>query len=277
MESEVAQWLRRAGLRLRRPDDSLRAHAALHLARPAAPAAGGGGERSPRCSTASATRTATTRCCRRSSGCRRARTPSCGSTRAFRSPSACPGSTPSCTTTTSSSSSSTPTRRPAWRGPTCSTRRCGRRSPSPASATSSTPATRRCCPRSSITLLDAYRAARERNGDLPETPRLAVVDVAGTPTVAEFRLICRLAEQSGLDTVVATLDDVSYDGSRLMVQGEPVQLVYRRALVESLTEDSPLALAARDRRAVVVNPFRVHVTATRRSSPSSRTSASSTC
>jgi hypothetical protein len=90
------------------------------------------------------------------------------------------------------------------------------------------------------------------------------VDVAGTPTVAEFRLVCRLAERSGLDTVVATLDDVSYDGSRLMVQGEPVQLVYRRALVESLTEDSPLALAARDRRAVVVNPFRVHVTANKK-------------
>ena len=115
-----------------------------------------------------------------------------------------------------------------------------------------------------VTLLDAYRAARERNGELPETPRLAVVDVAGTPTVAEFRLVCRLAERSGLDTVVATLDDVSYDGSRLMVHGEPVQLVYRRALVESLTEDSPLALAARDRRAVVVNPFRVHVTANKK-------------
>ena len=128
-----------------------------------------------------------------------------------------------------------------------------------------------------VTLLDAYRAARERNGELPETPRLAVVDVAGTPTVAEFRLVCRLAEQSGLDTVVATLDDVSYDGSRLMVQGEPVQLVYRRALVESLTEDSPLALAARDRRAVIVNPSACTSRPTRRSSPSSRTSGSSTC
>ena len=109
------------------------------------------------------------------------------------------------------------------------------------------------------TLLDAYRASRATQPDLPETPRLAVVDVAGTPTVAEFRLVCRLAEEAGLETVVATLDEVSYDGSRLVVQGEPVHLVYRRALVEEFTADSPLAIAARERRVVVVNPFRVHV------------------
>ena len=81
---------------------------------------------------------------------------------------------------------------------------------------------------------------------LPETPRLAVVDVAGTPTAAEFRLVCRFAEHAGLDAVVATLDDLSYDGSHLLVDGTPAHLVYRRALVETLTEDSPLAIAARE-------------------------------
>ena len=109
------------------------------------------------------------------------------------------------------------------------------------------------------TLLDAYRACRGRQPDLPETPRLAVVDVAGTPTAAEFRLVCEFAEQAGLETMVATLDDLSYDGSQLLANGESVQLVYRRALVETLTEESPLAIAAREGRAVVVNPFRVHV------------------
>jgi glutathionylspermidine synthase len=114
------------------------------------------------------------------------------------------------------------------------------------------------------TLLDAYRAFRAEQPDLPELPRLAVVDVAGTPTVAEFRRVCRFAEDAGLETVIATLDDVSYDGSRLVVRGEPAHLVYRRALVEALTEDSPLAIAARERRAVVVNPFRVHVAANKK-------------
>jgi glutathionylspermidine synthase len=109
------------------------------------------------------------------------------------------------------------------------------------------------------TLLDAYRASRGNQPDLPEKPRLAVADVAGTPTATEFHLVCRFAEQAGLETVVATLDEISYDGSRLMVQGAPVHLVYRRALVETLTAESPLAIAAREGRAVVVNPFRVHV------------------
>ena len=40
--------------------------------------------------------------------------------------------------------------------------------------------------------------------------------------------------------------------------------MYRRALVEDMTEDSPLAIAARERRAVVVNPFRVHVAANKK-------------
>jgi glutathionylspermidine synthase len=109
------------------------------------------------------------------------------------------------------------------------------------------------------TLLDAYRAFRAKHADLPERPRLAVVDVAGAPTVAEFRLVCRFAEQAGIEAVVARLDQTAYDGAHLLVRGEPAHLVYRRALVEALSEDSPLAIAAREGRAVVVNPFRAHV------------------
>ena len=114
------------------------------------------------------------------------------------------------------------------------------------------------------TLLDAYRACRASHPDLPEAPRLAVVDVAGTPTVAEFRQVCRFAEQAGLETVVAALDEISYDGSHLVVQGEPAHLVYRRALIETLTEESPLAVAALERRAVIVNPFRANVAANKK-------------
>jgi glutathionylspermidine synthase len=114
------------------------------------------------------------------------------------------------------------------------------------------------------TLLDAYRTSRASQPDLPEMPRLAVVDAAGTPTVAEFRLVCRFAEKAGVETVIATLDEIEYDGSDLLAKGEPVQLVYRRALIETLTEDSPLAAAARERRAVVVNPFRANVAANKK-------------
>src|ERR687898_786500 len=108
------------------------------------------------------------------------------------------------------------------------------------------------------TLLSAYRELRGERSELPETPRLALVDVAGSPSVPEFRIICGAARRAGVEAVHATLDDVEYDGSLLRVQGEPVHLVYRRALLEDLPEGDLIA-AARDRRAAVVNPFRARV------------------
>ena len=108
------------------------------------------------------------------------------------------------------------------------------------------------------TLLSAYRELREERSDLPETPRLALVYVAGSPSVPEFRIICAAARQAGIEALHGTLEDVRYDGSVLRVQGEPVHLVYRRALLEDLPEGDLIA-AARDRRAAVVNPFRARV------------------
>jgi hypothetical protein len=108
------------------------------------------------------------------------------------------------------------------------------------------------------TLLGAYRELREERPDLPEIPRLALVDVAGSPSVPEFRIICEAAKRAGVEALHATLGEVAYDGSLLRVQGEPVHLVYRRALLEDLPEGDLIA-AARDRRAAVVNPFRARV------------------
>jgi hypothetical protein len=108
------------------------------------------------------------------------------------------------------------------------------------------------------TLLDAYRSLREGRSDLPETPRLALVDSADPPGLPEFRITCAAAGEAGLDTVIGTLDEVSYDGSLLRVKGEPVHLVYRRALLEDCPEGDLIA-AARDRRAAIVNPFRARV------------------
>jgi glutathionylspermidine synthase len=108
------------------------------------------------------------------------------------------------------------------------------------------------------TLMSAYRELRGEKSELPEKPRLALVDVAGSPSVPEFRIICKAARSAGIEALHATLDDVQYDGSLLRVQGEPVHLVYRRALLEDLPEGDLIA-AARDRRAAVVNPFRARV------------------
>jgi glutathionylspermidine synthase len=108
------------------------------------------------------------------------------------------------------------------------------------------------------TLLGAYRELRGERSELPETPRLALVDAEGSPSVPEFRIICAAARAGGIEALWGTLDDVAYDGTHLSVRGEPVHLVYRRALLEDLPEGDLIA-AARDRRAAVVNPFRARV------------------
>jgi glutathionylspermidine synthase len=108
------------------------------------------------------------------------------------------------------------------------------------------------------TLLGAYRELRAERPDLPETPRLALVDVEGSPSVPEFRIICGAARAHGLEAIHGTLDQLKYDGSLLRLRGEPVHLVYRRALLEDCPEGD-LVAAARDRRAAIVNPFRARV------------------
>jgi hypothetical protein len=108
------------------------------------------------------------------------------------------------------------------------------------------------------TLMSAYGELRRERNDLPQIPRLALVDADGSPAVPEFRIICAAAREAGLEAVHATLDEVEYDGSVLRVQGEPVHVVYRRAMLEDLPEGDLIA-AARDRRAAVVNPFRARV------------------
>jgi len=105
------------------------------------------------------------------------------------------------------------------------------------------------------TLLEAYGQLRATRPELPERPRLALVDTPGSPSVPEFRIVCAAARAAGLEALHATTDDLAYDGSVLRAQGEPVHLVYRRALVEDLAEGDLIA-AARDRRVAVVNPFR---------------------
>jgi glutathionylspermidine synthase len=107
-------------------------------------------------------------------------------------------------------------------------------------------------------LLDAYRGRRADRPDLPERPRLALVDTAGSPSVPEFRIVCAAARAAGIEALCATTEDISYDGSTLQVGGEPVQLVYRRVLVDDV-EEGDLMAAARDGSVCLVNPPRARV------------------
>ena len=111
------------------------------------------------------------------------------------------------------------------------------------------------------TLLDAYRAMRDQRGrvpELPETPRLALVDVPGSPSVPEFRIICAAAVEAGIEAIHPTTDELAYDGSVLRAGGEATHLVYRRALIDDLSEGD-LTAAYRDGAVCLVNPPRARV------------------
>ncbi|MGH2992996.1 MAG: hypothetical protein ACRDL1_05615 [Solirubrobacterales bacterium] len=108
------------------------------------------------------------------------------------------------------------------------------------------------------TLLDAYSTRRSSRPGLPERPRLALIDRPGSPSVPEFRIICRAAQEAGLEATHATTDALEYDGSALRAGGEEVHLVYRRALIEDL-EEGDLTAALRDGTVCVVNPPRARV------------------
>jgi glutathionylspermidine synthase len=108
------------------------------------------------------------------------------------------------------------------------------------------------------TLLDAYAHVRAGQRDLPERPRLVLVDTADSPSVPEFRIVCAAARAAGLAADHVTVDELRYDGSTLHAGGEPAHLVYRRALLEDL-DQSDLVTAARDGRVCIVNPFRARV------------------
>jgi glutathionylspermidine synthase len=108
------------------------------------------------------------------------------------------------------------------------------------------------------TLLDAYRQLKAERPDLPDQPRLVLVDVEGSPSVPEFRIVCAAARAAGLEATHGNLGELEYDGSLLRLEGEPVHLVYRRALLEECPEGD-LVAAARDRSAAIVNPFRARV------------------
>jgi uncharacterized circularly permuted ATP-grasp superfamily protein len=106
------------------------------------------------------------------------------------------------------------------------------------------------------TLVDAYE--HTRHGDFPDKPRVALIDTDDAPAVPEFRIICHAARHLGIEATYATLKDLTYDGSTLHVNNEPVHVVYRRALLEDL-DQADLVAAARDGRVTIVNPFRARV------------------
>src|SRR5262245_53735734 len=106
------------------------------------------------------------------------------------------------------------------------------------------------------TLLECYR----EGGGREEHPVIAIVDYEDVPTRTEHHMFRDFFEERGYPALVCDPRDLTYEGGALRSQGRPIDIVYKRLLVneflERIDQLQPFLEAARDRRVTIVNPFR---------------------
>jgi len=81
------------------------------------------------------------------------------------------------------------------------------------------------------TLLGVWREFAARKGIRTSTPVIAIVDLAGAASGAEFQLVARDLESHGIPALIATPEDLTYRGGKLQARGRDIDLVYKRLLV----------------------------------------------
>jgi hypothetical protein len=106
------------------------------------------------------------------------------------------------------------------------------------------------------TILRCYREA----GGTAERPTIAVVDYEDVPTRVEHHMVCAFFESRGCPSLVCDPRHLEYAEGRLRHGGRPIDVVYKRLLVNELLDKKdevrPLIDAVRDHAVVIVNPFR---------------------
>src|ERR1044072_6847627 len=82
-------------------------------------------------------------------------------------------------------------------------------------------------------LLDVLlRSYEEYLGRKPErATRIAIVDLAGVPTVSEFGLFLEFYEQNGSPSWTCTPQQLEFKDNRLSALGQEIDIVYKRLLV----------------------------------------------
>jgi hypothetical protein len=109
-------------------------------------------------------------------------------------------------------------------------------------------------------LLDALVASYREWGGRAAPPTIAIVDWRDVPTWTEFELLRDAFEAAGVPAVTSDPRDLSFEGGGLRAAGRPIDLVYRRVLLNDIV-DRPDACAAlveayRSRAVCVANTFR---------------------
>ena len=108
-------------------------------------------------------------------------------------------------------------------------------------------------------LLDAYQ---QWSGSRA-MPRIAIVDWAEVPTRNEFVLFQDYFARQGIDCIIADPREMQYSGGKLVAEGGPIDLVYKRVLITELVEreglDNPVIRAVRENAVCMVNPLRCKI------------------
>jgi uncharacterized circularly permuted ATP-grasp superfamily protein len=107
-------------------------------------------------------------------------------------------------------------------------------------------------------LLGCYEEFLGRKPD--EKPVIAIVDLKGLPTQKEFELFRDYFEESGYTALIAPPEDLVFDGQRLRYREVPIDIVYKRLLVNEylpIINRAPALFEAYRAGAVcMVNSFR---------------------
>jgi len=89
-------------------------------------------------------------------------------------------------------------------------------------------------------------------------PRVAILDWEDVPTRSEFLLFQDYLERNGVSCVIASPTAAELRDGKLYVDGEPVDLIYKRVLlhelVDRLGEDNAVLRAVHERAVCMVNP-----------------------
>lgn len=114
-------------------------------------------------------------------------------------------------------------------------------------------------PRPCVKLLETLIACYRQAGGEKATPTIAIVDYEEVPTRAEHHILRGMFEAAGASAIVCDPRMMTFEGGALRHNGQVVDIVYKRLLVNELLEKAdevkPLIEAARARACVYVNPF----------------------
>jgi hypothetical protein len=109
-------------------------------------------------------------------------------------------------------------------------------------------------------LIDAYQ---EWKGDSHAKPVVAILDWKEVPTYSEFVITADYMNAQGIECIIGDPREVEYTNGRLIVNGRPIDLIYKRVLITELVErggiDHPIIRAVRDRAVCMVNGFRCKI------------------